>query len=174
MLAPVTCLSVANPCFPQRYFWFVPPPLGKFQFLFIPLLPFPDHPNPPLEFPTVMTFLGQIWIFLELHDKEHLWDHIFVVIFPRVSFSCSTMTDIVNKCEEAYNLIQRCQNNESALVEEKINIRRLVDEVSALLAKCELEPLETNNLTYYFEYDIQYTLENTIGEIRLLKPGQKG
>ena len=84
------------------------------------------------------------------------------------------MSDIVSKCEEAYNLIQRCQNNESALVEEKINVRRLVDDISALLTKCELEPVETNNLTYYFEYDIQYTLENTIGEIRLLKPGQKG
>ena len=86
----------------------------------------------------------------------------------------STMTDIVNKCEEAYDLIQRCQNNESALLEEKINIRRLVDEISALLAKCELEPAETDNLTYYFEYDIAYTIENTIGEIRLLKPGEKG
>ena len=81
---------------------------------------------------------------------------------------------IVNKCEEAYSLIQRCQNNESALVEEKLNICRLVNDVSALLTKCELEPVETNNLTYYFEYDFQYTLENTIGKIRLLKPGQKG
>ena len=53
------------------------------------------------------------------------------------------MSDIVNKCEEAYNLIQRCHNNESALVEEKINVRRLVDDVSALLTKCELEPVET-------------------------------
>ena len=84
------------------------------------------------------------------------------------------MTDIVNKCEEAYALIQRCQNNDSALVEEKFKIERLVTEVSALLGKCELEPAETDNLTYYFEYDIAYTLENTIGEIRLLKPGQKG
>ena len=84
------------------------------------------------------------------------------------------MTDIVNKCEEAYSLIQNCQNNDSALVEEKAKISRLVDEVSALMGKCELEPAETDNLTYYFEYDIAYTLENTIGEIRLLKPGQKG
>lgn len=84
------------------------------------------------------------------------------------------MTDIVNKCEEAYSLIQKCQNNDSALVEEKAKIGRLVDEVSALMEKCELEPAETDNLTYYFEYDIAYTLENTIGQIRLLKQGQKG
>jgi len=84
------------------------------------------------------------------------------------------MTDIVNKCEEAYSLIQKSQNNDSALVEEKAKINRLVDEVSALLGKCELEPAETDNITYYYEYDIAYTLENTIGEIRLLKPGEKG
>ena len=84
------------------------------------------------------------------------------------------MTDIVNKCEEAYSLIQKCKNNDSALVEEKAKIGRLVEEISALMKKCELEPAEKDNLTYYFEYDIAYTLENTIGEIRLLKPGQTG
>lgn len=84
------------------------------------------------------------------------------------------MTDIVNKCEEAYSLIQKCQNNDSALVEEKTKIGRLVGEISTLMEKCELEPVEKDNLTYYFEYDIAYTLENTIGEIRLLKPGQIG
>lgn len=84
----------------------------------------------------------------------------------------SAMTDIVNKCEEAYSLIQKCQNNDSALVEEKTKISRLVQEISTLMEKCELEPVEKDNLTYYFEYDIAYTLENTIGEIRLLKPGQ--
>ena len=84
------------------------------------------------------------------------------------------MTDIVYKCEEAYALIQNCQNNDSALVEEKAKIGRIIDEISSLMGKCELEPAETDNLTYYFEYDIAYTLENTIGQIRLLEPGQKG
>ncbi|XP_068701525.1 uncharacterized protein [Montipora foliosa] len=85
----------------------------------------------------------------------------------------SAMTDIVYKCEEAYALIQNCQNNDSALVEEKAKIGRIIDEISSLMGKCELEPAETDNLTYYFEYDIAYTLENTIGQIRLLEPGQK-
>ena len=84
------------------------------------------------------------------------------------------MSDIINKCEEAYSLIQRCQNNEVAFDEVKFNIRLLVDDVSALLTKCELEPVETNNLTYSCGYDFRYTLENSIGEIRLLKPGQEG
>ena len=98
----------------------------------------------------------------------------FVVIFVSFFVFLSLMRHIVNKCEEADSLIQRCQNNESALVEEKFNIRQLVNDVSALLTKCELEPVEKNNLTYYFEYDFQHTLENSIGEIRLLKPGQEG
>lgn len=84
------------------------------------------------------------------------------------------MTKIVNKCETAYSLIQKCQNNDSALVDEKRRIYGLVDEVCDLMEKVVLEPKETSNLTYYFEYDITCILETQIGEIRVLKPGQKG
>lgn len=84
------------------------------------------------------------------------------------------MTEIVNKCETAYSLIQKCQNNDSALVDEKRRIYGLVDEVCDLMEKVVLEPKETSNLTYYFEYDITCILETQIGEIRVLKPGQKG
>ena len=107
--------------------------------------------------------------YIKLLLPKGLLDH---VASPFLFFSL--MSEIAIKCGEAYNLIQRCQNNESALVEEKCNIRRLVDDVSTLLTKCELEPVETNNLTYSCGYDFQYTLENSIGEIRLLKPGQEG
>lgn len=85
----------------------------------------------------------------------------------------SMMTEIVNKCETAYSLIQKCQNNDSALVDEKHRIYRLMDEVHDLMEKIVLEPKETSNLTYYFEYDITCILETQIGEIRVLKPGQK-
>lgn len=85
----------------------------------------------------------------------------------------SMMTEIVNKCETAYSLIQKCQNNDSALVDEKRRIYGLVDEVCDLMEKVVLEPKETSNLTYYFEYDITCILETQIGEIRVLKPGQK-
>ena len=83
------------------------------------------------------------------------------------------MSDIVSKCEEAYNLIQRCQNNESALGEEKFNIHQIRYDLSALL--CMLESVKNNNLASFASH-IQHTLENrdAIGEIRLHKPGQKG
>lgn len=84
------------------------------------------------------------------------------------------MSEIVNKCDLAYSMIQRYQDNDSALIDEKQNIYKLVDEVSALMEKCELEPQEVDNLTYYFEYDIACTLETQIGEVRYLKPGEKG
>ena len=86
----------------------------------------------------------------------------------------SLMSEIINKCDLAYSMIQRYQDNDSALIDEKQNIYKLVDEVSALVEKCELEPQEVDNLTYYFEYDIACTLETQIGEVRYLKPGEKG
>lgn len=64
------------------------------------------------------------------------------------------MTDIVNKCEIALFLIELCEKNDSALVDEKPNIYSLVDEVSAFMEKCELAPAETDNLTCYFEYNL--------------------
>lgn len=84
------------------------------------------------------------------------------------------MSEIINKCDLAYSMIQKYQDNDSALIDEKQNIYKLVDEVSALVEKCELEPQEVDNLTYYFEYDIACTLETQIGEVRYLKPGEKG
>jgi len=84
------------------------------------------------------------------------------------------MSEIINKCDQAYSMIQKYQDNDSALIDEKQNIYKLVDEVSALVEKCELEPQEVNNITYYFEYDIACTLETQIGEVRYLKPGEKG
>ena len=84
------------------------------------------------------------------------------------------MAEIMNKCDRAYSLIQKCQSNDTALVKEKSNIYALADEVSSLMEKCELEPKACDNLTYYFEYDIACTLETKIGEIRMLKPGQTG
>lgn len=85
----------------------------------------------------------------------------------------SLMSEIINKCDLAYSMIQKYQDNDSALIDEKQNIYKLVDEVSALVEKCELEPQEVDNLTYYFEYDIACTLETQIGEVRYLKPGEK-
>ena len=76
--------------------------------------------------------------------------------------SFSLMKDVVNKCEEAYNLIRKCQNNEIALVEEKFNFHQIKYDLSTLLIM--LEPAETNNFAYFLS-DIQHTLE---------KPGQKG
>lgn len=84
------------------------------------------------------------------------------------------MIEIVNKCEIVYFLIQKCQNNDSVLVDEKRRIYGFVDEVCDLMEKVVLEFKEISNLIYYFEYDIICILEIQIGEIRVLKLGQKG
>lgn len=83
------------------------------------------------------------------------------------------MSGIVDKCELAFSLIEKCQKNDSALVDEKPNIFSLVDEVSAFLEKRELEPAETDNLTCSFEYNLFDLLKTQIGGVKMLKPGQK-
>ncbi|XP_027059920.1 uncharacterized protein LOC113686495 isoform X2 [Pocillopora damicornis] len=84
------------------------------------------------------------------------------------------MSGIVDKCDLALFLIEECQKNDSALVDEKPNIDSLIDEVSAFMEKCELEPAETDNLTCYFEYNLLDLLKTQIGGVKILKPGQKG
>lgn len=106
--------------------------------------------------------------YLSFEDLSHI---AHVTLFFSLS---SLMTDIVNKCDLAYSMIQKYQDHDSALIDEKQNIYKLVDEVSDLMEKCELEPQEVDNLTYYFEYDIACTIETQIGEVRYLKPGEKG
>lgn len=84
------------------------------------------------------------------------------------------MSSIVEKCDLALFLIEECQKNDSALVDEKPNIDSLIDEVSAFMEKCELEPAETDNLTCYFGYNLLDLLKTQIGGVKMLKPGQKG
>ncbi|PFX24077.1 Nuclear pore complex protein Nup98-Nup96 [Stylophora pistillata] len=83
------------------------------------------------------------------------------------------MSGIEVKCELALSLLEECRKNDSALVDEKPNIFSLVDEVSAFVEKCELEPAETDNLTCYFGYNLLDLLRTQIGGVRILKPGQK-
>lgn len=83
------------------------------------------------------------------------------------------MSGIEDKCELALSLLEECRKNDSALVDEKPNIFSLVDEVSAFVEKCELEPAETDNLTCYFGYNLFDLLRTQIGGVRILKPGQK-
>ena len=84
------------------------------------------------------------------------------------------MSGILNKCELALLLCELCQKNDSALVDEKPKIYSLIDEVSAFMEKCELEPAETDNLTCYFEYNLLDLLKTQLGGVKMLKPGQKG
>ena len=84
------------------------------------------------------------------------------------------MANVEEKCDLAYSLIEKCKKNDTALVEEKPNIFKLIEEVSSFIQKCELESVETDSLTCYFEYKLFDMLKTQIGGVRVLKPGKKG
>ena len=93
----------------------------------------------------------------------------------RFIFSLSrVMANVEEKCDLAYSLIEKCKKNDTALVEEKPNIFKLIEEVSSFIQKCELESVETDSLTCYFEYKLFDMLKTQIGGVRVLKPGKKG
>lgn len=83
------------------------------------------------------------------------------------------MSGIEDKCELLLSLIEECQKNDTALVDEKPNIFSLVYEISAFMEKWELEPAETDNLACSFEYNLFDLLKTRIGGVKILKPGQK-